>query len=140
MITRILCPVDFSETSLAAAGRAGELARAAGAALVLLHVIDQGHYFLEARAHHNQLEWEDYERAAHQRLSALAAQLGHPDAETHVVLGRPRDVICSETGRDRADLIVMGTHGRSVFGKLFMGSVTESVVRSAHVPVMTVRA
>jgi universal stress protein A len=140
-LKKILCPVDFSETSLTAARHAAELARAAGATLVLVHAMDQGSYFVEASGHSYRLMWEDYERAVRERLASLADRLDAGSAiESHVLVGRPQDVISRETEETQPDLVVMGTHGRSALGKLLLGSVAERVVSTSRVPVLTVRA
>jgi len=61
-------------------------------------------------------------------------------AQTLFVEGLPADEILRAARRARADLVVMGTHGRRGVSRLFMGSVAERVVRESRVPVLTVRA
>ena len=56
-----------------------------------------------------------------------------------VVAGHPADAIVREARERGADLIVMGTHGRTGLAKLFLGSVASRVVTAAHCPVLTVR-
>jgi nucleotide-binding universal stress UspA family protein len=60
-------------------------------------------------------------------------------AEGSVVIGVPVDEINRAVDQHHIDLIVMGTHGRTGFRHLMAGSVTERVVRSASVPVLTIR-
>jgi universal stress protein A len=61
-----------------------------------------------------------------------------PGARATVALGRPADAIVAAAGRGRANLIVVGTHGRSGLAHLVMGSVAERVVRHAACPVLVV--
>lgn len=139
-IKKILCPVDFSEVSLNAARKAAELARQTEASLLLLHVIDQPSYFLEASGQSGPYMWEDYERTARERLTSLAGRLGDaPSTEVRVVLGRPPEAIARESQSTESDLVVMGTHGRTGAAHLVLGSVAERVARISPVPVMTVR-
>ena len=58
---------------------------------------------------------------------------------THRVDGNPAECILSEAARLAADLIVLGTHGHSGLDRLLLGSVAEHIVRTASVPVLTVR-
>lgn len=53
--------------------------------------------------------------------------------------GRPGDAIMAAAESEHVDLIVVGSHGRSAVGRFFLGSVSEYVVRHAHVPVLVVR-
>lgn len=61
------------------------------------------------------------------------------DVETHILEGSPSRVIVDEAASTGCDLVVMGTHGRGGIDRLLLGSVTERVVRSSPVPVLTVR-
>jgi universal stress protein A len=140
-IKKIMCPVDFSETSLNAARKAADLARQIDASLLLLHVIDQPSYFLEASGQSSPYLWEDYEQKAQERLQSLAGRLADsaPATEVRVAQGRAPEVIARESQSLRADLVVMGTHGRTGAAHFVLGSVAERVARISPVPVMTVR-
>lgn len=141
-IKRILCPVDFSEPSTYAAKRAVELSRDLNAELTFLHVIDEGKYFLEATSHAHSYQFEDYAREVKAKLVSLAKELCEPatdTAEVQVLEGRAYAVIVDTASKMNADLIVMGTHGRSGLPHMLLGSVAERVVRTAKVPVLTVR-
>jgi nucleotide-binding universal stress UspA family protein len=63
----------------------------------------------------------------------------YSNVETHMVEGGAADQALLLAQRLEADLIVMGTHGRTGFRRLTVGSVAERVVRSSHVPVWIVR-
>lgn len=130
---RILCPIDFSETSMAAFRYADRLANVSGAELLLLHAFDSP---------------ESYDLLGQTQPvdPALGAQLesyrsASPKVKvTHALhAGHPGEVICW-FGEDRnCDLIVMGTHGRTGLKHLFMGSVAEHVLRHSRCPVLVVR-
>ena len=84
--------------------------------------------------------YEDQEKDAQAKLADIAKQkLGGLKHETHVYTG---DVIASILGaqaKHRPDLLVMATHGRRGLARMFLGSVTEAVVRKATCPVLTIR-
>ena len=143
-ITRILVPTDFSETSDAALTYAQTLADSLGASLHLVHVFDDP-YGEALMAEVNESVYESM------RGSALAAarrrllrRLPPADrkrfrATTAMITGTPASAIVDYAGKHEMDLIVMGTHGRSGFAHLLLGSVAEKVVRSSTCPVLTVR-
>jgi nucleotide-binding universal stress UspA family protein len=90
--------------------------------------------------------WEDLERQVRTRaqkdigkLIARARQAG-VRATSALLEGTPADRIVRAAKRARADLIVMGTHGRGGLAKLFLGSVAERVVATSSCPVLTVRS
>ena len=140
-VRRILYPTDFSENAEAAWPHAREMAQELGAALLLLHVIPAPtmtpETFLAAE------QWAEIfaaqRREAEAKLRALAATAPAVKAEVLVTRGVPFGEI-ARVARDRkADLIVMGTHGRPGLVHALMGSVAERVVRFAPCPVLTVR-
>ncbi len=84
--------------------------------------------------------WEEALAHATRRLAEVAAAAAHP-ALTHKVLEGPAaSVIVDHATATRADLIVVGTAGRSGLGRVLMGSVAERVVRTATCPVLVVRS
>jgi nucleotide-binding universal stress UspA family protein len=142
-IHRILCASDFSRASYPALARALALAKAERAALTIAHVMTPvvpmvGGYVsprLEkdlargARAH---------ARAEIDKLLTRAKTTGV--RVTRLVLeGTPADKIIRAARRRRADLIVMGTHGRGAFARVALGSVAGRVIATASCPVLTVR-
>jgi universal stress protein A len=142
-IKTILVPVDFSSGSDAAVEWAQALGSAFGARLVLLHILDTSANALiggpggvlappPPAALYDELREE-----ARSAMAALAQRV--PDATSLIREGTPRQEILSATADLKADLIVMGTHGRSGLAHLLFGSVAEHVVRHASVPVFTVR-
>lgn len=140
-IRLILYPTDFSENAAAAWPHALQMAEQLGAVLLLLHVIPAPSMtpetFLAAE------QWAEIfaaqRREAEGKLRALAATAAGVKADVLVTRGVPFLEI-ARVARDRkADLVVMGTHGRTGLVHALMGSVAERVVRIAPCPVLTVR-
>ncbi|MCA9515988.1 MAG: universal stress protein [Myxococcales bacterium] len=143
---KILVPTDFSTCSDSALTLGAQLAHDVGAELVALHVVDPGHVPLSAvihpsthpegvdvRTHTTELATRAIERRLERLPVTVVARSGH------VVFGRPAKMICQAVADLGADLVVMGTHGRTGIAHLIMGSVAEKVLRVAKVPVLTVR-
>jgi universal stress protein A len=140
-ISRILVPVDFSPCSRAALDYAAELADRSDARVEVLHVHEPASYVAPPLA---VLQTSLPRRADETRgdvLRELQGFVGH--AHDHVGVrvenGLPGDVIAAVAKQGSFDLIVMGTHGRSGFERALLGSVAETVMRRAPVPVLTLR-
>jgi len=143
-IRRILHPSDFSRASAAAFAKAVELAKANRAELWLVHVLSPvvpmvGDGYVSPQLY-EELEASAREYAQRQ-LAALAAKAkkGGVTAKVALLDGVAHEQIARAARSKRADLIVIGTHGRTGVAKLFLGSVAGRVVSIAHCPVMTVR-
>lgn len=138
---RILVPVDFSPTSLAALGAAKRLAGRFSSEVLLLHVIELLVPIDFAGGAAVQLE-EHHRREATTRLARLAQQLERSGirVRTRIVEGTAARAIVEVARKERAGVIVMGTHGAGGFTRFVVGSVTDRVVRSASCPVLTVRS
>jgi nucleotide-binding universal stress UspA family protein len=147
---RVLCAVDFSDWSLEALTVARSLARESGAGLTLLHVLEwpwrepPEPAFAELplmqaealRSYRRHLETTTLTRL--QKLGQEAAQEGVA-AEPLVLHGKSYVEILRAADQRRADLIVLGVHGRPAVDMLLLGSTTNQVVRAATCPVLTVR-
>jgi nucleotide-binding universal stress UspA family protein len=143
----ILVPHDFSTSANHAAAIARDEAKLHGGTLVLLHVIELPHQLSpdavivppETGAPISVKQYAIDSAEAH--LQDIADRLAKDGVTARgvVVIGAPVDEINRAIDRERADLIVMGTHGRTGFRHLIAGSVAERVVRSSKVPVLTVR-
>jgi nucleotide-binding universal stress UspA family protein len=141
MTRKILCPVDFSTGSERALGKAEELAKALGAELELLHVYQLPVLALpDAPVTVSPTFIADLTDRAEQALKPLADKVKtHGLAvSTKLLEGAPAETIVSRAQELRAELIVMGTHGRSGFRRFLLGSTAERVVRTSAVPVLTV--
>jgi nucleotide-binding universal stress UspA family protein len=142
-IRRILCPVDFSDSSRRAVDQAMAIARWYGSSLTGLHVYPlppvaaapTGPIILEPTLLTAEMRAQ-LVAAVRQMLATEAAPGVTADAV--VAEGPPAGAILDQAGRMGADLIVMGTHGRSGFDRALIGSVTEKVLRKATCPVLTV--
>ena len=143
-IRRILHPSDFSSASRAAFKRALELARTSRAPLIIIHVIEpsvpmigegyippQTYEAIEASA-------RAYAKRGLDKL-VKQARKANVRATARMLEGSPHERIVRAARSLRADLIVMGTHGRAGLARLILGSVASRVVALAHCPVMTVR-
>jgi nucleotide-binding universal stress UspA family protein len=140
---RLLCPIDFSESSLAALEFAFSLAQEGDAELTLLHVFEwpaEGEP-LTTRSFTVPEYHQERERDATARLQELV-----PDSirdwcrpNTRLAHGKAYREILGIATEDSADLIVMGVHGRNALDLMLFGSTTNQVVRRATCPVLTLR-
>jgi nucleotide-binding universal stress UspA family protein len=148
MYRRILVPLDGSATSSRGLREAVGLAKIHKARLRLLNVLDERFFVSTAEGYpmSNVSELIGSLRAEGQRAlddaSKLALKQGVlVDASLVESGGKPvSDVILDEARKSRADLIVMGTHGRRGINRMLLGSDAERVIRSAPVPVLLIRA
>ena len=143
-IRTILVPTDFSrdaELATAAANRLfGEDFE--GARLVLVHAYHLPFEYTAYGTIPTSVDYtKDVEGSAEERLAETAAALADlgPEIETRAIEGYPPDVIVEAAENSGADLIAMGTHGRTGLAHLFLGSTAERVVQHAKCPVLTVR-
>ena len=141
-IKKILCPTDFSEAAKKAFEYAVFLASSQHAELVLLHIVDQLHGFeaYEILALTPQEISQRMEKHAYENMSDLVDQIkGSIAIETAVEHGKPSVQIVEKAREVKADIIVMGSHGRTGLSHVLIGSVAERVVRHASCPVLVVR-
>jgi nucleotide-binding universal stress UspA family protein len=141
---RILCPIDFSDSSLGALAYAINLAEEADGQLTVLHVLEVppaltqepfivGDEFSRAR--------EAAAKDARKKLQNLIPEEARTycTVDTTVVEGRAYPEILRQAAEKKTDLIVMGVHGRGVLDLLLFGSTTHHVVRASSCPVLIVR-
>ncbi|MDR5684319.1 MAG: universal stress protein [Armatimonadota bacterium] len=140
-VERILAPTDFSASAARAARWASVIAGRLGAELVLLHVVEANPSALmgppSAVVDVYDLLRRDVTDAAHKAMADFAAPFA--GARTEIREGSARFEIVQAAAALDADLIVMGTHGRTGLPRIWFGSVAEHVVRHSPIPVMTVR-
>lgn len=141
-IRTILVPVDFSEFSEKAFAWALALAEKWHSHIIVLHVVSIPMYPpLVMGTYFNPAEFESaLQKDARARAKEFAERAGGKTVQidTRVVLGQPFSDICLLATQEKADLIVMGSHGRTGFGHVLLGSVAERVVRHAPCPVLVV--
>lgn len=137
----IIVPTDFSKLSDAATDYALSMAKRLGARIVFLHSLDWNKQQSEMTALYNEVYAFTKERADAflNDLVERAGRLGI-EAESKVVDGPPFVEIIQAAKKIKADMIIIGTHGRSGLSHIMMGSQAERVVRQAPCPVLTVKS
>ena len=136
----VLCAVDFSALSQRALQYAEAVAGRGKAPLQVLYVNDPLLIAAAAAALH---DWQLAKRSAGELRrfideTVVAKMKQRPRVKSSVSMGNPSDEILKAVARNRADLIVLGTHGLTGADRLLMGSTTLSVLQRARVPVLAV--
>jgi nucleotide-binding universal stress UspA family protein len=140
-LKKLLVPTDFSVHSDYAVDYAARIARAFKARVVLMHVTEPSPYTVT-----DTLVVVEYGRMLDKVAQSLLTNLGRKLAakglavKTYLAYGSPYREIVEKAAKEKADLIVMGTHGHRGIGHILLGSVAEKVVRLAGCPVLTVRS
>jgi nucleotide-binding universal stress UspA family protein len=140
-IRRILVPVDFSAAAQGVVEYALDLGRERGAETTLLHVVGvpiapfDPAYGVAA----DPRMLLDLQSGAEKGLADLASRFKDAGLRTKVLTGSPSREIVREAREWGADLVVIGTHGRTGLRHVFLGSVAENVVRLCPCPVLTLR-
>ena len=145
MYSKILVPVDGSDTSAAGLNEAIKLAKIHGSQLCLMHIVNE--FILDytyVPGQYSQDLFESLRKAGQEILDAAETTVQRQGIKPHCVLvesigGIAADLILEQAKDWRAELIVMGTHGRRGIFRLAMGSDAEQVVRASVVPVLLVR-
>ena len=148
LFRRILCPIDFSDTSLRALTYAVSLAKEADAHLTVMNVLEIPAETLESAREsrpalpHVMREYvkaseEDARRRLDEAIPAAARE--YCSVEARVTAGRPYREVLRVAAEDRSNLIVMGVRGRGTRDLLTFGSTTNHVVRAAECPVLSLR-
>ncbi len=143
---RISYASDFSPASRAAFSQALRLAKATGGELTIVHVLPSPASLFIAGGYVTQDTWDliegDLRARAGQEMDALvkeAVDAGVRATPQFVDGGIPAEEIVRAAEQDKADILVLGTHGRSGVMKMLLGSVASRVVAIATCPVLTVR-
>jgi len=140
---RIVVPTDFSACAEEAWGLAQRLALALGSDVVLAHVLvetplyDEGPFTMER----TRKVYEAARRWAEESIEQWAAAARAKGVKVRTVLRTGvahREIVALATD-ERADLVLMGTHGRGGLDRALLGSVADRVIRLAPCPVLTVR-
>lgn len=140
----IVCPVDFSEVSLEALRLARSLAEVFGARIVLVHVVEP--IVAPSDFSFGPLTSGDVEEQLAGRsmssVEELVPGLGLPPerVKIRVERGRASTEVTRVAAEERADAIVMGTHGYTGMAHVLLGSTAERVLRKAPCPVLTVKS
>lgn len=143
-IKKILVAIDFSKLSYEALDYGIALAQDVGARLSVLYVVEPMEFtgvdVLGGTPIATQSIVDEHLKQARRELERVKTRklAGLAGASTAVRMGRPAEEIVAAGGKGKANLIVLGTHGRSGLSHLLMGSVSERVVRHALCPVLVV--
>jgi nucleotide-binding universal stress UspA family protein len=149
-VKKILAPTDLSKLSLTGLRYAFNLAQSFNAEVTVYHIInrDELMHFSEQLQrfgnpiaigrHTENLLQESQAALSHFLQDNLGDLLPAVKVQTKVEMGLPYKNIVERARDDRADLIVMSTHGRTGFSHVLLGSVTEKVVRTAPCPVVSI--
>ncbi|MCH8330251.1 MAG: universal stress protein [Bacteroidetes bacterium] len=140
IIKKLLVPVDFSETSDAALDYAKYVAGKIGASIEILHIV-------ESYSHNVVLAGDDSEmdestNMVQEKLNEIKSKLAGVNVETTIAAGKIHKEVNKVSESDRADMIIMGTHGASGIGNLekyILGSNAYRVVHGSNIPVLTIR-
>jgi len=140
---KILHPTDFSDNSKEAWRYALGMAEKFGAEIILAHVVERfeyapPEYYMSATELSSEIEHRIQESQKY--LDKMAAEAKGAKIQVMVVEGKPFVEIIRLAKEQGADLIVLGTHGRSGLAHILIGSTAEKVVRKATCPVLTIRA
>ena len=139
----VLVAIDFSDSSDNAFQMALSLAKNFSAQLLVLHVINEPvdlRGFYVPHISFTQLEKEIEEGAQKMMESFCRTHLvDFENFEKLIVSGLPYEQVIAQAEEKSADLIVLGTHGRSGLDHVLFGSTAEKVVRKSKIPVLTVR-
>jgi nucleotide-binding universal stress UspA family protein len=138
----ILCAVDFSDTSDCAFDYSVELARKLGAQIKVVHVFQIPAAAMPDGVMESPVDYENImQDQLQERIDKYVADKAVEGIEiaTGVCEGIPYIEINEAASEVNADMIVIGTHGRTGLPHMLMGSVAERVVRTAEVPVISIR-
>jgi nucleotide-binding universal stress UspA family protein len=148
MISKILIPTDGSEAAQKAAMYAVDLAKQLKASIIVLSIIDKrsfiGQTVQAKETTMNVIEpLEDYLREAAEGYVGEIIELCNKNgvsSKTVITSGHPVEVIVKEAERAKADLIIIGSHGKSALAAAVLGSVTYGVIhKDTKIPVLIVR-
>jgi len=143
MYQRILVPVDGSATSERALDEAIKFAQQQNAQVEVVHVLEDISYF-DNEDYLNYAELIQTMRGIGEKILAQAQKkLQQAGVVAEIKLletqgERIASIIATEAKNNLADLIIIGTHGRSGFSRMLMGSIAEGVVRTAHIPILLI--
>jgi len=141
MIQKILVPVDLSDEHPSELEFAKDLARAMGAKILLLHVVDYVPTVLpvELPAGYPMPQLDVVQKSAERKLAEVARDFAGLDVECTVEIGAAAHEITACAEREGVDHIVVGSHRHGALARMVLGSVAERVARTAHCPVTIVR-
>jgi nucleotide-binding universal stress UspA family protein len=145
MYKKILYPTDFSDVAAKALGYIKQLKEAGSQEVVLLHVINQR--IIDGLRRHAMLDKDimNWRKKAEEIAQESLIEIGKKLEDTGfavkriVMTGFPWDVILDVEKKEDPSIIVIGSHGRSKIGDMFLGSVSDRVIRKSKRPVLVIK-
>ncbi len=141
-IKKILCAVDFSDSSSKISDYAKTLAAKHNAKLLVIYAAPSLSQYVGFHVPPNSIEnfvGEIVSGAEKTMETYLSENFPGLQVEGKVVTGYAAEEIIKAAEEEQVDMIVMGTHGRTGIDRILFGSVAEKVVKSSPIPVLTVR-
>ncbi|HEV8489073.1 MAG TPA: universal stress protein [Candidatus Limnocylindrales bacterium] len=138
-IRRILLATDLSHVSDVATDLAFDLAHRVGASLLVVSVIDPRELRLPGGRFLARVDQVRERREATARELVQRGRRGGVAVTFMVWVGDPAESIVAAAASEGADLVLVGSHGRGALGRIFLGSVSDQVVRNAPCPVLVAR-
>lgn len=142
MKNTILIAVDLSESSELVIKKGVELAIKMEASVILSSVIPMYVDYLQSQMSMVPTPWDEIytaqKEAAIEELKLVQDKFPNIPIEIYVEVGNAKDVVIEKATKEKVDYIVVGTHGRTGFTHVVMGSTAEYIVRHATMPVMVV--
>ena len=141
MFKKILFPTDFSDVSKKAVKYIKQLKGAGAQEVIILHVIDEKELLVLSRVAGQYLQiTAQIEKEVAEEMAAIEAEMTADGfrVKLKVKRGIPFTEIMTTAAEEKASLIVMGSHGRSNIEEMFLGSVSENVIRHAGVPLLVI--
>jgi nucleotide-binding universal stress UspA family protein len=147
MANTYVVPVDFSKTSDAALDHAIKLSKGSNAKLILLHALSNSAMMMAGPYEATPQMIIEYEKAQHGEAQKQMDKLVRrkklrPGTFRSMIArrGDPAQVIANQAKKARANMIIMGSHGRTGLKRLVLGSVAERTLRHARCPVLIVKS
>ena len=136
---KLLLATDLTDASASATDEAFDLAAQLDASLLAVSVIDPGSLLMPGGRFRVRVDQVRDRREQQAQALVERGRLTGIDVSFLIWTGDPGDMIVEAAEAEHADMILVGSHGRGAVGRLFLGSVSEHVVRNAPCPVLVVR-
>jgi nucleotide-binding universal stress UspA family protein len=139
LMSRILIATDGSEKNRSALDEGIKIARAFGATVYVVYVIDVGTFSSMSADIPLGDTYRVFQTEADQAFARIKSQAGDVKVETSILEGHPAAEIVKFATKKKIDLIVIGTQGKKGLERLLLGSVAEEIIRSAPCKVLVVK-
>jgi nucleotide-binding universal stress UspA family protein len=138
---RVLIALDESPVAIHAMEVGTDLAKSLGAQIAVVHVVDPKLASASEGGLAASVILNDLRQEGRRLLNASSRRIGgDPPCWEYLVEGNPTREILKTAAEWKAELIVLGTHGRTGIARAFLGSTAENIIRHSQIPVLTVMA